>query len=707
MDGTGNRTTDIRRALLPVAGLCAGGILIDLLGAGIATALGLPLYLDSIGTVLAAALGGTLPGIAVGYLANLINSFADPTNGYYATINALIAVSAAWCARRGWMRRPSRMPLIVAVFALIGGGLGSVLTWYLYGTEPSGITAPLVLYIRETASVAPFLAQISADMLVDLADKAVVVLISALALVPLSRLGPFHVEGWSQAPLSEEVREAVRHVRCRSLSLRRKILILLGVASTALAVAAIVISSLLYHEVTIDEHIKLGEGVAHLAATIIDPARVEAYLEEGEAAEGYLEIEERLASVLASSPDIEYVYAYRILPDGCHVVFDIDTPEEEGADPGEVIPFDPSFLPYLPALLAGEPIDPIISDDSYGWLLTVYEPVYDEDGACLCYAAADISMHQVAAIERGFLARMVSLFLGASILILNVGVWMVEQGVILPVDTIAYAARTYAADSEEARSHALRRLRDLDIRTGDEIEVLYQAFLGTTADITRYIADIQAKSEVIAKMQRGLILVLADMVESRDQNTGHHVRRTAAYVKIIIAKMKEEGIYADALTDEFVKEVEEFAPLHDVGKIRVPDAILNKPGRLTDEEFAQMKGHTTAGREIIGHTMELVPEAGYLEEAQDLAAYHHERWDGRGYPEGLAGEAIPLSARIMAVADVFDALISSRSYKRGFPFEKAMAIIREGMGSHFDPQIAQAFLDAEEEVRRVSEELDE
>ena len=138
------------------------------------------------------------------------------------------------------------------------------------------------------------------------------------------------------------------------------------------------------------------------------------------------------------------------------------------------------------------------------------------------------------------------------------------------------------------------------------------------------------------------------------------------------------------------------------GKIMVSDVILNKPGKLTDEEFAIMKSHTTAGCKVIESAMSLVSDSGYLKEAKNLATYHHERWDGKGYPSGKAGEDIPLSARVMAVADVFDALVSKRSYKEPFPFEKAMDIIREGAGTQFDPEVAQIFIDAADEVREIT-----
>ena len=175
-------------------------------------------------------------------------------------------------------------------------------------------------------------------------------------------------------------------------------------------------------------------------------------------------------------------------------------------------------------------------------------------------------------------------------------------------------------------------------------------------------------------------------------------------MKLILELLREKGLYQETITNEYIKDVYNSAPLHDVGKIKVPDAILNKPGRLTEEEFEDMKKHTTAGKEIIERAMDLVGDTGYLSEALNLATHHHEKWDGSGYPDGLKGEEIPLSARVMAVSDVFDALVSVRSYKKPFTFEKAMEIIEEGKGSHFDPVIAQVFLDNKDKVRAISEE---
>ena len=195
----------------------------------------------------------------------------------------------------------------------------------------------------------------------------------------------------------------------------------------------------------------------------------------------------------------------------------------------------------------------------------------------------------------------------------------------------------------------------------------------------------------VTGMQSGMITLMADIVENRDDNTGGHIKRTARYVEGIATELKRRGTYKDILTDEYMKDLVVAAPLHDIGKIHVPDAVLNKPGRLTDEEFAIMKAHTTTGEKFLKHAKDELGEYGYLTMAVEMATYHHEWWNGKGYPYGISGTDIPLCARIMAVADVFDALISKRIYKDAMPLEKAYSIIREESGTHFEPEIVDAF----------------
>ena len=688
--------------------LCIAGLLVNIAGVQLARATGVPLYIDNIGSALAAALGGTIPGIVVGFLTNLVNGIGDYTTAYYGSLTVLIAICSAWFERKGFytFKKPWRLLAVIAVFALIGGGLGSVLTWTLYGFSfGDGISAPLAHRLYEGGRLSQFWSQFFADMLIDLADKSITVLIVAavLNLLPAKLRKNLYFAGWRQTPLSDETLAEAGKNPSQRVSLRAKIVFFVAAAMIVIAGAITALSFFHYRSAALEEQIEQAQGVVKVAAAAIDPGRVDEFIERGESAEGYDVVDRRFYDLANSSENIRYVYAYQIREDGCHVVFDADTPETEGSAPGEVIEFDEAFQAYLPALLAGEPIEPIVSNEKYGWLLTVYEPVYDSAGKCRCYVGADIDMSGITADGYRFLARVVSLFFGFFLLILATTLWLAEYHIVLPINTMSLAAGRFAYDSGAARRETVESIRGLDIRTGDEIEHLYRSVTKTTEDMVAAIEHEEHQKQVISKLQNGLILVLADMVESRDTCTGQHVRKTAAYSEIIMRELMREGVYADTLTEEYISDVINSAPLHDIGKIKVSDLILNKPGRLTDEEFAVMKTHTIEGAHVIEHAMKMVSEedSPYLKEADNLAMYHHEKWNGSGYPVGLKGEEIPLSARIMAVADVFDALVSKRSYKDGLSYEKAMEIIEAGSGSHFDPAIVHAFAEAGDKVREV------
>ena len=204
---------------------------------------------------------------------------------------------------------------------------------------------------------------------------------------------------------------------------------------------------------------------------------------------------------------------------------------------------------------------------------------------------------------------------------------------------------------------------------------------------------IISRTERITKMQDSVILGMANLIELRDSNTGRHVKNTQDYVAMICEALRSQGKYADVLTDDYVANTVRAAPLHDVGKIRISDTILNKPARLTEEEFEIIKSHAMLGAEIIDDLLADVEEPEYLAVAHDIALCHHERWDGTGYPSKMAGEEIPLCARIMALADVFDALYEDRVYKEGIrPLKRVLEIIEDGSGTQFDPVVVEAFL---------------
>ena len=694
---------DYKRQNIAAACICTIGVILNMLLSAIVSAFGLPLYLDTVGSVAAAALGGYLPGVIVGFVTNIIKSIMDPSAVYYGALNVLIALAAAWLVRRGWMKKLSGILGMIIVFTMVGGGLGAVIPWFMEGLAFDSESLSGVLYDMGFFNLG--MAHIISSILMDLPDKVITVILAVviLRLIPKRYHKLISFTWWLQTPISEEEADSREKVPVRVMSLQRKILLVLGVSLTTVATVAIATSYLIYQRTIIREHMRIAKGTAEIAAGSLDGDLIDSYLENGEDAAGYDESKQVLANILDSSTDISYIYVYKLAEDGCHVVFDIDTETTQGAKLGSVIPFDEGIAGNLPEFMAGKEVEPVITDDEYGYMLTAYQPVYSSDGRCVCYVGADVDMKQLTVMERSFLVEMISLFLGFFIMLCVFVIWLTKYHIILPVNTITGYVDKFSAseDSQEKLDEDVKNIGSIGVHTGDEVERLYQSIRGLTQNQAEQMRSIRHFSEETARMQDGLIITMADLVESRDSDTGAHIQKTAAYVEIIVEKLKEKGYYTKEITPKFMSDVVRSAPLHDIGKINISDTILNKPGKLTDEEFAIMKTHTTAGKKIMEKVIETVEGENYLAEARNMAAYHHERWDGRGYPEGLSGEEIPLSARIMAVADVFDALTSPRVYKPAFPLEKALSILQEGAGSQFDPRCIEVFMEALPEVEVV------
>jgi len=216
--------------------------------------------------------------------------------------------------------------------------------------------------------------------------------------------------------------------------------------------------------------------------------------------------------------------------------------------------------------------------------------------------------------------------------------------------------------------------------------------------------EVQRRTREVQVIQDVTIMAMCSLAETRDNETGNHIRRTQSYVLALARKLEADPHFADYLRGNTPEVLHKSAPLHDIGKVGIPDAILLKPGRLTPEEFEVMKTHTTLGRDAIVAAERLIgADDTFLRLAREIAYGHQEKWDGSGYPQGARGEAIPVGARLMAIADVYDALISARVYKPGLPHEKAVAIIAEGRGTHFDPRMVDAFLQIADEFRQIAQ----
>lgn len=669
-----------RAALL----VCLLGIGINFTLNGLTKVFGLPLYLDTVGTIASAAMGGYLPGVVVGFATNLIKSFSTPDSRFYGFINVLIALLSAFFARRGWFKKWWGIGGSILAFTAVGGGLGSFVTYVIQDSS-----------FRE----------VFIDFISDLPDKIISVSLAILILraIPEKSYKYCGFTMWLQDPDEGTQVAGRRESGVRILSLRSKMLVALIISMVTIAVTGLYISFRIYDDTIFDEVSKLAEGTAVLAAKQIDGNRVDEYLSSDGTAKGYAETETKLETILNSSPDASFLYVYRMEEDGYRVVFDVDTPMYPGDPVGTFMEYEPGYLPYIPNLLAGENVEPIVTEDEYGYLLTAVAPVYDSSDRCVCYAVVDVDLGRLTINERKFLIKIITIFLSYFLLVCTFIMWLTDYHIVYPVRSITDSLdKTFKpTDTQDVLDEEVKAIRKINVHTGDELEKLYLSLCQMTLNQTEQMRSIRRLSESTMDMQDGLIITMADMVENRDSDTGAHIQKTAAYVRIILEGLKKKGYYAEKLTPKFISDAVRSAPLHDVGKINVPDAILNKTGDLTDEEYEIMKSHTPAGKQIIEHAISTFRGDNYLKEARNMAAYHHECWDGTGYPDGLHGEVIPLSARVMAVADAFDTLTSEPVNGKALSVNEAFSVLEDNKGTRFDPKCVEVFVESADEVKII------
>ena len=252
----------------------------------------------------------------------------------------------------------------------------------------------------------------------------------------------------------------------------------------------------------------------------------------------------------------------------------------------------------------------------------------------------------------------------------------------------------------------IRKLKEgtQKIKEGDythHVDIVSNDDFGELADAFNEMAStLEEKNQKIHAIQNSIIKGMAVMVESRDNSTGGHINRTSDCVRVFVEKLSMTEQYSEYGKD-FWKALIKAAPMHDLGKIAVDDAVLRKPGRFTDEEYEIMKRHSSEGARIVEHVLSQVDDLSFKKIAINVAHYHHEKWNGTGYPEKIAKEEIPFEARVMALADVFDALVSKRCYKESFSYDKAFQIIEESLGTHFDPNLGQLFIECRPQLEKL------
>ena len=507
--------------------ICFGAIVFNFVGYSVSKIFNLPLYLDTAGTIFIAALGGIAPGIIVGFFTNLFGAvfdngsriFSDENSAmttfdfneiYFSSVNVIIALVTVFLFHRNYYSCLRKVIMTIPATVFI--------------TTTLGLTIQILLsFSGETIFLNELKANFVEKFFWETCDKGLMILTAyfALKFVPTEISNKFHTLGQKQAQLDDArlIELSARNFKFSSLRTKMLFTVMALVVFTAVAVS--MVSYILYKDSAVKERIKIADGITTMVANTIEPNRVEDYLANGRAAEGYNDIERELYRIRASNSDIRFLYVYKIMEDGCHVVFDLATSDMEASVPGEVVEFDEEFYPVVPALLEGKPIQPKISNGQFGYLLTIYKPVYNHVGKCVCYAAIDFSMDRISEYGKSFVIKIIVLLMGSFAFIFILGLVFIENNIILPVNSMAWCTEKFSYKDAESRSRNIALIKSLDIRTDDEIEHLYRSLMHSIEDGMNTFDSLRDANIKVAVM---------DELAHTDSLTG--IKNKTAYVEL-------------------------------------------------------------------------------------------------------------------------------------------------------------------------------
>ena len=662
--------------------------------------IGIMLYLDCIFTILVSCIFGYFPGIVVGMGTNLLNCIFDGDSIYYAFISGFIAIIAGLLMRTGMLRKWWGYLVAILAFSFLGGGVGAFLTYFLYGQSVDVITPSLTADLYNNLGFSPFWANLVGSYLWDLLDKTITmgIVLAVFLLYPKNEkaLDFFPNTFLLRTPWKEPVkRKFYQEISIHSLDF--KIVTVMTIAYSLLGAAVASVLGIYNTRTAFDDAGNSARQYATAVTQIIDADEVTLWLSHQEEIRetptsfGYSHTYAGIQSIKASNERVLDVYVFT--PDG-KTVLDLN----KGVTfIGETIAHKDEYEEFLEKGLSD---DYFTHKGEHGHFLSYFCPILDNSGKAVAYAVANIDASKIkiqvmSSVVRVFSIEIFVFLIGGAVLIHNIRYFF-----IAPLQIVDAEIRAYEAIGPKKWLTSKARKGLVKLRGKDEISNL-SSLSHTTMDLaSESILKIEEQAAKLIATQKGVVFALAEIIESRDKCTADHTTRTSLYSSMIAKELVKEGKYTEILTDEYLEDFAIAAALHDVGKIKIPDAILNKPGKLTKEEFEVMKEHTLEGEKIIERALKGIGVSSeYLTTARQVSGGHHERWDGKGYPRGLKGEETPLCARIVAIADVFDALTCQRPYKDPWPFEKAVATIQEESGTHFDPELVNAFMAIKDQVK--------
>ncbi len=468
--------------------------------------------------------------------------------------------------------------------------------------------------------------------------------------------------------------------------LRTRFFAVLFLTSISLCMITIIGTCLIYSSALSFRYESLCKTVSETVAGSIDADSVNPWL-KGQNTREYIQMNNLLRQLSKDVSDLESIAVYQMRTDGMHTVFDTNSTSLRGGL-GDLIAYDSSWEHYKSDFLASKEVGKITVKSSSGKVLMYCIPIFDSESNCVSYVCSSVSMNLIHNDLTVFLKQYGLLLLVITLLLSVVLAIFIERRITKPLKSICDVSDRAAKVND---IEFLKEITSKKIKTGDEIENIWRSIIKIYTDKVQLMAALE-------KAQDNTVVTFATLIRRIDSYTANHIDNTRQYVILLVNALRKKEKYKNVITDSIYNNIIHAASLHDIGKLSVPEHILNKPAKLTAEEYEIMKEHTLYGARLIEETAKNVQDAEYLKLARQLCESHHERWDGKGYPYGLKGEEIPLPVRIVAVADVFDALVSERCYKSEIPFEEAYQIMIDESGTHFDPDIVAVFVEIKEQI---------